>query len=61
MTDELRRSAAIGAALGEFAGMDAQKREDVAQLLAHLNKNGDRTAKQLKAALAPSILQACYG
>ena len=58
------RSATIAAVLGDIldgAGTDPQTREDAAQLLAHLYKNGHRTADQLKAALSPATLQARFG
>jgi len=58
------RSATIAAVLGDIldgAGTDPQTREDAAQLLAHLYKNGHRTAEQLKVALSPAILQARFG
>ena len=38
-----------------------QTREDAAQLLAHLYKNGHRTPEQLKTALGPETLQAIFG
>ena len=39
------RAAAIAVVMGEICrGVDAQGREDAAQLLAHLYKNGHRTA-----------------
>ena len=59
--NELKRSAAIRAALREFAGMDEQAREHATQLLAHLYKNGHRTPAQLKTALHPATLEACFG
>ena len=58
------RSATIAAVLGDIldgAGTDPQTREDAAQLLAHLYKNGHRTPEQLKTALAPETLQAIFG
>jgi len=58
------RSATIAAVLGDIldsAGTDPQTREDAAQLLAHLYKNGHRTPEQLKTALGPETLQAIFG
>jgi len=63
---ECERFTALAAALEDIclaAGINAQSREydDAAQLLAHLYKNGYRTADQLKSALDPARLQACFG
>ena len=58
------RSATIAAVLGDLfdrTGLDSHTREATVQLMAHLYKNGHRTADQLKAALSPATLQACFG
>ena len=57
-------SATIAAVLGDIfdrAAIDPQTREDAAQLLAHLYKNGHRTAEQLKVALSRAVLEECFG
>ena len=62
-SEDEKRSATI-AALGDIfdrAGLDSQTREAAAQLMAHLYKNGHRSADQLKAALSPATLQARFG
>ena len=63
-SEDEKRSATIAAVLGDIsgrAGLDSQTREAAAQLMAHLYKNGHRTEDQLKAALSPATLQACFG
>jgi hypothetical protein len=61
--EDQKRSAIVAAALDDLHHLltDVQSRADVAQLLAHLYKNGYRTAEQLKAALSPAVLQARFG
>ena len=60
------RFAVLAAALEDIcriAGIEAHSRDydDAAQLLAHLYKNGYRTADELKSALDPARLEACFG
>lgn len=65
-SEDQRAFAAIAAALTDIcriAGIETESSEyqDVAQLLAHLYKNGYRTTDQLKAALDPAVLEARFG
>ena len=63
-SEDEKRSATIAAVLGDIfdrASLDLQTREAAAQLMAHLYKNGHRSADQLKAALSPATLQARFG
>ena len=61
--EDRQLSPVVAAALDEVLGRlaDAQSRADTAELLAHLYRNGHRTAAQLKAALRPEVLQARFG
>ena len=61
--EDRQRAAVVAAALDEMPGLsaDVQSRADAADLLAHLYRNGFRTAEQLKAALNPDVLQARFG
>jgi len=63
-SEDEKRSATIAAVLGDLfdrTGLDSQTLEATAQLMAHLYKNGHRSADQLKAALSPATLEACFG
>ena len=60
-SEDEKRSATIIGDIFDRTGLDSQTREATAQLMAHLYKNGHRSADQLKAALSPATLQARFG